>query len=81
MQESGHAPGFRGALLAGHEHAAVVADALGLVHRSEELRPHGDLARADRLDLVGREGEAVEKESDDGLFCGHFLSKAHVSAL
>ena len=61
-------PGLGVALVPGHEHPAVVADRGGLVHRGEEARADGHVARGDRGLFVWGECEAGEEEGDDGLF-------------
>ena len=64
-----------GALVARHEHAAVVADLRGLVHRREEARPDGHVARRERRLFVCAEREAGEEEGDDRLADSNGLSE------
>ena len=44
-----YAPGLCGSIFTGHENAAVVADALGLVHGGEETRSDGNIARGEGI--------------------------------
>ena len=42
-----YAPCLCGAIFTGHEDAAIVANALGLVHGGEETRSDGNIARGE----------------------------------
>ena len=70
-----YAPGFGRTVLAGHQYAAVVADAFCLVHGREEPLTHGDIAGCDGLRFVLCEGETFEEKCYDGLARGDFLSE------
>ena len=67
-------PGLGVALVPGHEHPAVVPDRGRFVHRGEEARADGHVARGDCGLFVGGEREAREEEGDDGLLDGYALS-------
>lgn len=66
-----HAPNFRRSLFACHEHAAVVADALGLIHSYEEPGSNGYVSGCDSFGFIVRQGEAREEEGDNGLLVGN----------